>query len=236
MLGFISDIHLEPIENNRTLAFNNFLEKASDRYEALYILGDLFEYWIGDDEDNLAISNIKKNLSRLADQGVSLFFIHGNRDFLIGNKFASDTNIKILDDMHIINLNNKKIMLSHGDAFCTDDTDYQKFKNETRNSSWIKSFLKKPLDERLFIADDMRSKSKSANSNKPENIMDTNPKAIEESVIKNEIDILIHGHTHRPEVKYFANGSVKVVLGSWEDKGWVFEYDSNHFDLRSFVI
>ena len=82
----------------------------------------------------------------------------------------------------------------------------------------------------------MRSKSKSANSNKPENIMDTNPKAIEESVIKNEIDILIHGHTHRPEVKYFANGSVKVVLGSWEDKGWVFEYDSNHFDLRSFVI
>lgn len=236
MLGFISDIHLEPIENNRTLAFNNFLEKASDRYEALYILGDLFEYWIGDDEDNLAISNIKKNLSRLADQGVSLFFIHGNRDFLIGNKFASDTNIKILDDMHIINLNNKKIMLSHGDAFCTDDTDYQKFKNETRNSSWIKSFLKKPLDERLFIADDMRSKSKSANSNKPENIMDTNPKVIEESVIKNEIDILIHGHTHRPEVKYFANGSVKVVLGSWEDKGWVFEYDSNHFDLRSFVI
>ena len=236
MLGFISDIHLEPIENNRTLAFNNFLEKASDRYEALYILGDLFEYWIGDDEDNLTISNIKKNLSRLADQGVSLFFIHGNRDFLIGNKFASDTNIKILDDMHIINLNNKKIMLSHGDAFCTDDTDYQKFKNETRNSSWIKSFLKKPLDERLFIADDMRSKSKTANSNKPENIMDTNPKAIEESVIKNEIDILIHGHTHRPEVKYFANGSVKVVLGSWEDKGWVFEYDSNHFDLRSFVI
>lgn len=236
MLGFISDIHLEPIENNRTLTFNNFLEKASDRYEALYILGDLFEYWIGDDEDNLTISNIKKNLSRLADQGVSLFFIHGNRDFLIGNKFASDTNIKILDDMHIINLNNKKIMLSHGDAFCTDDTDYQKFKNETRNSSWIKSFLKKPLDERLFIADDMRSKSKSANSNKPENIMDTNPKAIEESVIKNEIDILIHGHTHRPEVKYFANGSVKVVLGSWEDKGWVFEYDSNHFDLRSFVI
>tara|TARA_A200000113_G_scaffold216231_1_gene221330 strand:- start:19227 stop:19937 length:711 start_codon:yes stop_codon:yes gene_type:complete len=236
MLGFISDIHLEPIENNRTLAFNNFLEKASDRYEALYILGDLFEYWIGDDEDNLTISNIKKNLSRLADQGVSLFFIHGNRDFLIGNKFASDTNIKILDDMHIINLNNKKIMLSHGDAFCTDDTDYQKFKNETRNSSWIKSFLKKPLDERLFIADDMRSKSKSANSNKPENIMDTNPKAIEESVIKNEIDILIHGHTHRPEVKYFANGSIKVVLGSWEDKGWVFEYDSNHFDLRSFVI
>ena len=236
MLGFISDIHLEPIENNRTLAFNNFLEKASDRYEALYILGDLFEYWIGDDEDNLTISNIKKNLSRLADQGVSLFFIHGNRDFLIGNKFASDTNIKILDDMHIINLNNKKIMLSHGDAFCTDDTDYQKFKNETRNSSWIKSFLKKPLDERLFIADDMRSKSKSANSNKPENIMDTNPKAIEESVIKNEIDILIHGHTHRPEVKYFANGSVKVVLGSWEDKGWVFEYDHDHFDLKSFSI
>jgi len=235
-IAFISDLHLEPIENTRLKTFYNLLSEANGQFDSLYIIGDLFEYWIGDDEDNLTISNIKKNLSRLADQGVSLFFIHGNRDFLIGNKFASDTNIKILDDMHIINLNNKKIMLSHGDAFCTDDTDYQKFKNETRNSSWIKSFLKKPLDERLFIADDMRSKSKSANSNKPENIMDTNPKAIEESVIKNEIDILIHGHTHRPEVKYFANGSVKVVLGSWEDKGWVFEYDSNHFDLRSFVI
>ena len=105
--------------------------------------------------------------------------------------------------MDVINFYGKRIMLSHGDAFCTDDVDYQKFKLETRNSSWINSFLQKPLDDRLSIANDMRSRSKSASSNKPENIMDTNSKAILDCIKNNEIDILIHGHTHRPEIKTF---------------------------------
>tara|TARA_Y100000816_G_C26070394_1_gene562959 strand:- start:273 stop:983 length:711 start_codon:yes stop_codon:yes gene_type:complete len=236
MLGFISDLHLEPLDNDRTQAFYNFLEEVSQKYESLYILGDLFEYWIGDDDDSSVILQIKQSLYRLSQKGVSLFFIHGNRDFLIGDKFASESNIKILDDMNVINFYGKKIMLSHGDAFCTDDVDYQKFKLETRNSSWINSFLQKPLDERLSIANDMRSRSKSASSNKPENIMDTNSKAILDCIKNNEIDILIHGHTHRPEIKTFEDGSIKVVLGSWEDKGWVFEYSPEHFELRSFVI
>ena len=178
MLGFISDLHLEPLDNERTQAFYNFLEEVSQKYESLYILGDLFEYWIGDDDDSSVILQIKQSLYRLSQKGVGLFFIHGNRDFLIGDKFASESNVKILDDMDVINFYGKKIMLSHGDAFCTDDVDYQKFKLETRNSSWINSFLQKPLDERLSIANDMRSRSKSASSNKPENIMDTNSKAI----------------------------------------------------------
>ena len=123
MLGFISDLHLEPLDNERTQAFYNF-EEVSQKYESLYILGDLFEYWIGDDDDSSVILQIKVYID--SQKGVGLFFIHGNRDFLIGDKFASESNVKILDDMDVINFYGKKIMLSHGDAFCTDDVDYQK--------------------------------------------------------------------------------------------------------------
>ena len=236
MLGFISDLHLEPSENNRTEAFFNFLSSDCSNYEALYILGDLFEYWVGDDDNSSLANQVKESLKNCSNQGLKIYFIHGNRDFLLGSRFERESNIKILDDQCILQLSDKKIMLSHGDVFCTDDHDYQKLKTEIRSEAWISNFLKQPLSERIAIAEDMRSKSKLANSNKPENIMDTNANAIDECFNRDNLNLLIHGHTHRPEIKKLPNDSIKVVLGSWEDKGWVFEQGDNHFDLRSFSI
>ena len=236
MLGFISDLHLDPNENKRTEAFLNFLSNDCIKYEALFILGDLFEYWVGDDDNSSLAVQVKKSLKNYSNQGNKIYFTHGNRDFLIGSKFAKDSGIQIIKDQHIMAHSGKKIMLSHGDVFCTDDHEYQDLKSRIRSKKWVDDFLNQPLNERIAIAEDMRSKSKDASSNKPENIMDTNKDSIDHCIKHNNLDLLIHGHTHRPEIKKLSNGSIKVVLGSWEDEGWVFEYDHDHFDLKSFSI
>ena len=236
MLGFISDLHLDPNENKRTEAFLNFLSNDCIKYEALFILGDLFEYWVGDDDNSSLAVEVKKSLKKYSNQGNKIYFIHGNRDFLIGSKFAKDSGIQIIKDQYIMTHSGKKIMLSHGDVFCTDDHEYQDLKSRIRSKKWIDDFLSQPLNERIAIAEDMRSKSKDASSNKPENIMDTNKDSIDHCIKHNNLDLLIHGHTHRPEIKKLSNGTIKVVLGSWEDEGWVFEYDHDHFDLKSFSI
>ena len=236
MLGFISDLHLDPNENKRTEAFLDLLSNDCIKYEALFILGDLFEYWVGDDDNSPLAIQVKKSLKKYANQGNKIYFIHGNRDFLIGSEFAKDSGVQIIKDQHIMEYSGKKIMLSHGDVFCTDDQEYQNLKSRIRSKKWVDNFLSQPLDKRIAIAEDMRSKSKDASSNKPENIMDTNNDSIDHCIKHNNLDLLIHGHTHRPEIKKLSNGSMKVVLGSWEDEGWVFEYDYNHFDLKSFSI
>ena len=236
MLGFISDLHLDPNENKRTEAFLNFLSNDCIKYEALFILGDLFEYWVGDDDNSSLAVQVKKSLKKYSNQGNKIYFTHGNRDFLIGSMFAKDGGIQIIKDQYIMAHSGKKIMLSHGDVFCTDDHEYQDLKSRIRSKKWVDDFLSQPLSERIVIAEDMRSKSKDASSNKPENIMDTNNDSIDHCIKHNNLDLLIHGHTHRPEIKKLSNGSMKVVLGSWEDEGWVFEYDHDHFDLKSFSI
>lgn len=236
MLGFISDLHLDPNENKRTEAFLNFLSNDCIKYEALFILGDLFEYWVGDDDNSSLAVQVKKSLKKYSNQGNKIYFIHGNRDFLIGSKFAKDSGIQIIKDQYIMTHSGKTIMLSHGDVFCTDDHEYQDLKSRIRSKKWVDDFLNQPLNERIAIAEDMRSKSKDASSNKPENIMDTNKDSIDNCIKHNNLDLLIHGHTHRPEIKKLSNGTIKVVLGSWEDEGWVFEYDHDHFDLKSFSI
>ena len=137
--------------------------------------------------------------------------------------------------MYIFSSGNKNIMVSHGDAFCIDDKQYQSLKNEIRSSEWINDFLSKPLKERVQIANEMRAQSAEKSSNKPENIMDVNQEYISEIVKKNNIDILIHGHTHRPFIHHIDSNSIRAVLGSWEDKGWVIEYEQE-LTLRSFPI
>ena len=121
MLGFISDLHLDPNENKRTEAFLNFLSNDCIKYEALFILGDLFEYWVGDDDNSSLAVQVKKSLKKYSNQGNKIYFIHGNRDFLIGSKFAKDSGIQIIKDQYIMTHSGKTIMLSHGDVFCTDD-------------------------------------------------------------------------------------------------------------------
>ena len=235
-IAFVSDLHLEPIENKRVKVFFKFLNDAVNKYEELYILGDFFEYWIGDDDTQSVNKLIMQRLKTASDNGLKIYFIHGNRDFLIGSEFESKTGIKILADQHTFNIGEKKIMISHGDAFCVDDVEYQEMKREIRSDSWKKDFLAKSISERVDFANDLRTKSSERNSNKPENIMDVNDNYVLEVVQREKIDILIHGHTHRPAVHKLENGSIRAVLGSWEEEGWVADYIEENIKLTSFPI
>ena len=235
-IAFVSDLHLEPIENKRVKVFFKFLNDAVNKYEELYILGDFFEYWIGDDDTQPVNKLIMQRLKTASDNGLKIYFIHGNRDFLIGSEFESETGVKILEDQHIFNIGERKIMVSHGDSFCIDDVEYQEMKREIRSDSWKKDFLTKSISERVDFANDLRKKSSERNSNKPENIMDVNDNYVLEVVQREKIDILIHGHTHRPVVHNMANGSIRAVLGSWEEEGWVADYIEGNIKLTSFPI
>ena len=235
-IAFVSDLHLEPIENKRVKVFFQFLNNAVNKYEELYILGDFFEYWIGDDDTQSVNKLIMQKLKTASNNGLKIYFIHGNRDFLIGSEFESETGVKILADQHTFNIGEKKIMISHGDAFCVDDVEYQEMKREIRSDSWKKDFLTKSISERVDFANNLRTKSSERNSNKPENIMDVNDNYVLEVVRREKIDILIHGHTHRPAVHKLENSSIRTVLGSWEEEGWVADCIEENIKLTSFPI
>ena len=233
-IAFVSDLHLEPIENKKVKVFFQFLNNAVYKYEELYILGDFFEYWIGDDDIQPANKLIMQTLKTASDNGLKIYFIHGNRDFLVGSGFESETGVRILEDQYTFSLEGKKIMIAHGDTFCIDDVEYQEMKREIRSDSWKKDFLAKSISERVDFANDLRKRSAERNSNKPENIMDVNDDYVLEIIEREKIDILIHGHTHRPAVHKLSNGSTRAVLGSWEDSGSVIEYSQGNIELNSF--
>ena len=236
-IAFISDLHLEPIENNRLKTFYNLLSRANDDFDALYIIGDLFEYWIGDDDEHPVNRNIIQNIKKSTDNGLGIFLMHGNRDFLLGSKFEEMTGAKIINDMTIIEDEFCKIMVSHGDVFCTDDIEYQKLKKTLRSDEWIKSFLSKTIEERIIFANQLRSQSAESSSNKAESIMDVNLDYVDEVIEKNNLDILIHGHTHRPAIHKLDSGASRAVLGSWENnEGWIIEYKQGNIDLKSFPL
>ena len=236
-IAFISDLHLEPIENSRLETFYNLLSRANDDFDALYIIGDLFEYWIGDDDEHPVNRNIIQNIKKSTDNGLGIFLMHGNRDFLLGSKFEEMTGAEIIDDMTIIEDEFCKIMVSHGDVFCTDDIEYQKLKKTLRSDEWIKSFLSKTIEERIIFANQLRSQSAESSSNKAESIMDVNLDYVDEVIEKNNLDILIHGHTHRPAIHKLDSGASRAVLGSWENnEGWIIEYKQGNIDLKSFPL
>ena len=236
-IAFISDLHLEPIENNRLETFYNLLSRANDDFDALYIIGDLFEYWIGDDDQHPVNRNIIQHIKKSTDNGLGIFLMHGNRDFLLGSKFEEMTGAEIIDDMTIIEDEFCKIMVSHGDVFCTDDIEYQKLKKTLRSDEWIKSFLSKTIEERIIFANQLRSQSAESSSNKAESIMDVNLDYVDEVIEKNNLDILIHGHTHRPAIHKLDSGASRAVLGSWENnEGWIIEYKQGNIDLKSFPL
>ncbi len=163
---FISDLHLSDKHPELTQAFFTFLNESKEACTHLYILGDLFEAWIGDDDDTPIYQEIKKALLEFTTNGPETFFIHGNRDFLIGNSFAEDTGITLLPDPYSLDINRQKVVLSHGDFLCTDDVDYIAFRDQVRAEEWQINFLKKDLTERKEIADAMRGASQEATAEK----------------------------------------------------------------------
>ena len=232
---FISDIHLSENNPHLTNAFKTFLNESKESCTHLFILGDLFEIWIGDDDDNSFIQDIKKALTDFTFDGPETFLMHGNRDFLIGEAFAGQVGISIISDPYTLNINGMKAILSHGDFLCTDDADYIEFRNKVRSEVWKKDFLSKSIDKRNEIANLLRSDSKDATSEKSLEITDANLETVNNFIQKNKPDIFIHGHTHRPKI-HVHNFSKRIVLGDWGKSGWYFSVDGKDLNLKEFKI
>ena len=232
---FISDIHLNENNSHLTNAFKRFLNESKESCSHLFILGDLFEAWIGDDDNNAYHQEIKELLIEFTINGPETFFIHGNRDFLIGQDFAEEVNITLLPDPYITNINGLKVILSHGDFLCTDDADYINFRDNVRSKNWQRDFLSKDLNERKLIASTMRNDSKQATSQKSIEITDVNLESVDSFLREHNPNIFIHGHTHRPKIHH--HDSVKrVVLGDWDSSGWYLSIIDNDLDLKEFKI
>ena len=226
---FISDLHLEAERPDIAKQFLAFLDQEASKADDLYILGDLFEAWVGDDDPNSHYFPIKRALRKLSDGGVPVYFMHGNRDFMIGNEFANETGVKILKDPYKVTMYGRKTLLSHGDLLCTDDVQYQRVRKMFRDPDWQRSMRAKPLKERLRIATEARRQSLEQTINMSLEIMDVNQQAVENIIRKSNVDILLHGHTHRPAVHTIDLGNRKakrIVLGDWHTHGSVVRWDS----------
>ncbi|HSM31368.1 MAG TPA: UDP-2,3-diacylglucosamine diphosphatase [Woeseiaceae bacterium] len=233
---FISDLHLEAARPEIGEQFLDFLDEEAADADALYILGDFFEYWVGDDDPDAYYASIKQSLRAFTDSGVPVYFMHGNRDFMIGDRFAAETGVTILPDPHRSEFYGKPVLLSHGDALCTDDTEYQQMRAMTRNPDWQAMMLEKPVEERIAIAKQARAQSQERNKTLSESIMDVNPDAVRQIIAEHDVEILLHGHTHRPAIHgvdvddRFAK---RVVLGDWYDQGSVVRWDEDGLELSA---
>jgi len=232
---FISDIHLSEDTPHLTDAFKAFLNESKEACTHLFILGDLFEIWIGDDDDSPFNQDIKKALIDFTSHGPEIFLMHGNRDFLIGESFANEVGVSILPDPYTLDINGMKTILSHGDFLCTDDADYIEFRNKVRSEEWQKDFLSKSINQRNEIANLLRSDSKNATSEKSLEITDANLETVNIFIQENKPDIFIHGHTHRPKI-HEHNSSKRIVLGDWDKSGWCLSINKNKIDLEEFEI
>lgn len=211
---FISDCHLDASRPEINRALTDFLAQRAQRAEQLYILGDLFEVWLGDDDPVESRQPVVEVLKRLAGQ-IPVHFMAGNRDFLLGEDFAARVGIRLLDESAILQLGEHRSLLIHGDTLCTDDHDYQKFRALVRAPQWQAEFLARPLAERRQIAARLRSESSDAMAQKTAEIMDVNAGAVEACFRAHEVDTIIHGHTHRPAVHRYDGGRQRLVLGDW---------------------
>ena len=232
---FISDLHLDSKRPELTGAFLSFIKSKKNQYDALYILGDLFEVWIGDDAD---ISNNKAVIDALYNfsKNTPCYFQHGNRDFLIGEAFATATGCQLLPEKVVINPYGEPVLLMHGDTLCTADTDYLAFRKMVRSSQWQTDFLNKPIAERQAIAEALRQQSQNANSNKAEDIMDVTQSDVIKDMQHFGVNTLIHGHTHRPAIHCIDENKKRIVLGDWGNTGWMATLDNDGVDLKEFSL
>ena len=225
---FISDLHLEADRPDIADQFLRFMETDALHADALYILGDLFESWVGDDDPNEHYAWIKQALKKLTRKNVPVFFMHGNRDFMIGERFAEETGVRILSDPEVIDLHGDRVLISHGDAYCTDDHEYQAVRKMTRDPAWQAMMLQKSLEERLAFAAQARQASMARGGAIDEEITDVNQGAIEEALRQAGVVIMLHGHTHRPAVHEFSldgEPAKRIVLGDWYEQGSVVKWD-----------
>ena len=233
---FISDLHLQGRQPEIGEQFLGFLEGEAADADALYILGDLFESWVGDDDPNPHYALMKTAIRKLVESGVPVFFMHGNRDFMIGEQFAKETGVVILDDPETIEIFGARVLLSHGDALCIDDVQYQEVRRMTRDPAWQAMMRAKPLAERMAMVEQAREQSRQYNIAVDDDIMDVNQDAVVGTFRERGVDILLHGHTHRPDVHELRleHRTVRrIVLGDWYEQGSVVRWDEDGPRLES---
>lgn len=222
-LVFISDLHLSGTRPQLTRLFLDFLDRQvlQPHTEALYILGDLFDAWIGDDALDECAGTLIPALKALHAQGCQLFIQHGNRDFLLGETFAKACKAQLLDEIKLLEVAGQKTLLMHGDLLCTDDHDYQQARKKLRHPDFIADFLARPIQERLALAQGYRQQSNEATSGKEAEIMDVNPETVLEYMDRYQVQTLIHGHTHRPGITALPPDGrrMRYCLSDWSPSG-----------------
>lgn len=217
---FISDLHLDPNQPQITNTFFYFLDHIARDADALYILGDFFESYIGDDDNDPFIQIIARGLHQLTQLGVPIFVMHGNRDFLMGSQFEKYSGASLIPDPSVISLYGKKFLLAHGDSLCTDDKSHQRFRKITRNTLIQKIFLSLPISFRKKLAGQLRADSMQHNQKKSADIMDVTENAVIQALKTNNALRIIHGHTHRPMIS-----EQRIVLDAWHDHGNYLQID-----------
>lgn len=220
---FIADLHLSETRPKLTALFADFMQQRASEADAVYILGDLFDFWIGDDECSPLIDTVKHQIRTVVKRGVPCFFIHGNRDFLLGKRFAADCGLQLLPEYQVIDLYGEPTLICHGDTLCTDDLAYQAFRRNVHRPwlQWL--FCRLPLKVRLKIAQNIRTKSNRDKRYKSQTIMDVNPEFTRQIFDRFQVKRLIHGHTHRQNIHRIPPHFERIVLGDWGDTASVLE-------------
>ncbi|WP_339859339.1 UDP-2,3-diacylglucosamine diphosphatase [Pseudohongiella acticola] len=241
---FISDLHLDTDTPTILQSLLAILHTRAPGADALYILGDLFEAWVGDDDQSDVADQVAAELMTLSQAGTRIYLMHGNRDFLIGQDYAERCGAELLQEPTVIECYGRRVALVHGDSLCTRDTAYMAFRKQMRDPAWQQTFLDRPLLERHMVAQQIRQKSQDANSQKASDIMDVTHQEVINLMESLQVNILVHGHTHRPGIHTIRlhdhpiNGSdeaVRIVLGSWDQKAWVLEFSADGYDLKPFA-
>jgi UDP-2,3-diacylglucosamine hydrolase len=233
---FISDLHLDETRPGITRAFCDFLQEKAANADALYILGDFFEVWLGDDHETAFNRHI---ISALKQLEVPKYVMHGNRDFLLGQDFCQQTGATLLDDPTVIEIDGRTLLLMHGDSLCTRDEAYMAVRKQLRDSSFQQDFLSKTIAERQIFADSARSQSKEHTREVASDIMDVTPSEVEKVMRSHGVKTMIHGHTHRPRTHELTLDGVsaqRIVLGDWDQLGWYLQINGGEFKLQSFTI
>ncbi len=233
---FVSDVHLDTTAADATEQFLTFLREQAAQAEALYILGDLFEAWVGDDDEDAGNRRVCGALRELTAAGVACFALHGNRDFLLGAGFSERSGCRVLSDPVILELDGERVLLTHGDALCTDDHSYQELRSIVRDRTWQRRFLALPRSARELLADEARAGSRRHTARTVPDIMDVNAAAVSAAFRAARVRRIVHGHTHRPGVHQLeidGQAAQRIVLGAWYEQGSFLRYQHGRYELRT---
>ncbi|KPA52475.1 UDP-2,3-diacylglucosamine diphosphatase [Photobacterium leiognathi] len=233
---FISDLHLSASRPDMTDCFLRFMAEDTANIDALYVLGDLFEMWIGDDEESPFLQQIKQAFKTLTDSGIPCYFVHGNRDFLIGKRFSQQTGVQLLPEHSVVDLYGKPTLILHGDTLCIEDEAYQRYRKKVHNKfiQWL--FFRIPLSKRIQIGEKFRNNSSKNNQMKSQSIMDVTASEVVRVMKEFHVDQMIHGHTHRPDIHSLTvddKPATRIVLGDWYEHGSVLVVTPDGYQLET---